>query len=76
MLIVEIVTSLDREVIENYTIVITATDGGGCSSYINLTITLSDVNELPPLFNDTDGYETHIKEGDYRQHIVYTVSCL
>lgn len=74
LLIVEILTELDRETTDNYMIPIIATDGGGCSSYINLSINLIDVNERAPVFNDSDGYVAHITEGDYQQHVVYTVS--
>jgi len=73
-LIVEVPIELDREITDHYVILITATDGGGCSSYINLTINVTDVNEQPPVFNNSNGYVTHITEGNYTQYIVYTVS--
>ena len=76
LLIVEILTELDRETTDNYVILVIATDGGGHSSYLNLTISLEDVNEFPPVFNDSNGYVTRITEGNYsQQHVVYTVSC-
>jgi len=60
---------------DDYIIFVNATDGGGCSTYINLTITLVDVNEYPPVFNSSDGYVTNILEGNYSQpHVVFTVS--
>ena len=74
LLIIEILTELDREIIDNYIILINATDGGGCSSYINLIINLIDVNEQPPVFNSSNGYVTHITEDNYQQYVVYTVS--
>lgn len=74
LLIIEILTELDREIIDNYIILINATDGGGCSSYINLTISLVDVNERPPVFNNSNGYTTNITEDTYHQYVVYTVS--
>ena len=70
-LIVEILTELDRETIDNYIILIIATDGGGRSSYLNLIISLGDVNEFPPVFNDSNGYVTNITEGE--EFVVYTV---
>ena len=73
-MIVEILTELDRETTDNYVILIYATDGGGCTSYIDLTINVEDVNERPPVFNDSDGYVTHITEGNYQEDVVYTVS--
>ena len=73
-MIIEILTELDREIIDNYIILVNASDGGGCSSYINLIINLVDVNERPPVFNSSDGYTTHIAEGNYQQYVVYTVS--
>ena len=76
LLIVEILTELDRETTDNYVIQVIATDGGGRSSYLNLTISLEDVNEFPPVFNNSIGYVTRIKEGNYsQQYVVYTVSC-
>ena len=72
LLIVEILTELDRETIDNYIILIIATDGGGRSSYLNLIISLEDVNEFPPVFNDSNGYVTNITEGE--EFVVYTVS--
>ena len=74
ILTMEILTELDREVTDTYYISVNATDGGGCSSTINLTINLVDVNEHPPVFNSSDGYITHITEDNYSQHVVYTVS--
>ena len=74
LLIVEILTELDHETTDNYFILVIATDGGGRSSYLNLTISLEDVNEFPPVFNDSNGYITRITEGNYSQHVVYTVS--
>ena len=75
LLIVEILTELDRETTDNYVILVIATDGGGRSSHLNLAISLEDVNEFPPVFNDSNGYVTNITEGNYsQQHVVYTVS--
>ena len=74
LLIVEILTELDRETIDNYVTLVIATDGGGRSSYLNLIISLEDVNEFPPVFNDSNGYNTSIREGDNLQSVVYTVS--
>lgn len=74
LLVVEILTELDREMADHYILLISATDGGGCSTYINLTINLLDVNERPPVFNASNGYMTHITEGNYSQHVVFTVS--
>lgn len=74
LLIVEILIELDRETTDNYVILVIATDGGGHSAYLNLAISLEDVNEFPPVFNDSNGYITRITEGNYSQHVVYTVS--
>ena len=74
LLIVEILTELDRETIDNYIILVIATDGGGRSSYLNLIISLGDVNEFPPVFSDSNGYVTNITEGEYSHHDFYTVS--
>ena len=60
---------------DNHVIFVNATDGGGCSMYINLIINLVDVNEHPPVFNSSDGYVTNISEGNYSQpYVVFTVS--
>lgn len=60
----QIITSalLDRETKENYTLIITAKDGGSprsLSSSTSVLVTLADVNDNPPKFQHHP-YVTHI----------------
>ena len=68
------ITELNREVISQYTIVVNASDGGGLSKRATLIVDIVDINEAPPVFNQSEGYEVHVLEGNYQQQVIYTVS--
>ena len=44
--------ALDRETKDSYSVTVTATDKGGLSNTIAVTIKVTDVNEAPPVFPD------------------------
>ncbi|XP_073231929.1 cadherin EGF LAG seven-pass G-type receptor 1-like [Porites lutea] len=53
---------LDREMVEDYSLVITATDGGNKSTSVNVSILVSDFNDNSPQFTSTDGYQFTVVE--------------
>jgi len=69
-----VITELNREVTSQYMIAVNASDGGGRSTLATLIVDIVDINEVPPVFNQSEGYEVHVLEGDYQQQVVYTVS--
>ncbi|XP_030648020.1 protocadherin gamma-A4-like [Chanos chanos] len=56
---------LDRELVENYNITITATDGGTppLSSSKTIYFSISDVNDNPPVFQE-QSYSTYVRENN------------
>ena len=66
-------STLDREAVSSYTVLVSARDGGTPSftAVINITITLSDINDNPPLFDGDTSYSVpeNVSVGD----IVFTV---
>ncbi|XP_040903717.1 protocadherin gamma-C5-like [Toxotes jaculatrix] len=73
----ELVTSghLDRESFSHYNIEITATDSGSppLSSKKTIPVTITDVNDNPPLFTQPS-YNVYLKENGVPGSILYSVS--
>ena len=71
---ISVVSSLDREVQAHYTFNVTAFDGGfpRLSSTAQVTIVISDVNDNPPVFQQT-GYSASVSEASPAGQLVLTV---
>ncbi|XP_078366665.1 protocadherin Fat 4-like [Oculina patagonica] len=59
----ETLRKLDREANPQFSLEITATDGGGKATTKGLLIHISDVNDNPPVFTEPDGYYFAVDEG-------------
>ncbi|XP_048884462.1 protocadherin beta-16-like isoform X8 [Brienomyrus brachyistius] len=66
---------LDREVVSDYNITITATDGGSppMSSTKTVELSISDVNDNPPVF-DKQSYGAHVNENNKPGSIIGSVT--
>ncbi|XP_062846863.1 protocadherin gamma-C5-like isoform X1 [Trichomycterus rosablanca] len=66
---------LDRESVPEYTVVLTATDGGSppLSSQKKFTVSLSDVNDNAPVFSQPS-YSVDIEENNAHSALIVTVS--
>ena len=71
---ISLVSSLDRENLDLYQLVITATDNGQMrrSSSASLNITVSDINDNEPVFNATL-YQTDVSEDSMVDDLVLTM---
>ena len=67
--------TLDRELIADYNITVTATDEGSppLSSLKTIQISIADVNDNPPVFDDSS-YRTYVPENVKSGHILCSVS--
>ncbi|KAI7801537.1 putative protocadherin gamma-A11-like [Triplophysa rosa] len=66
---------LDRELVSDYNITITATDKGSppLSSIKNVHFTVADVNDNPPVFEEQN-YRAHLSESDsMKQNLIVSV---
>ena len=70
---VKIAAPLDRELMSDYLLTLTATDGGGRSANATLSITLLDVNDVEPIFSQ-DEYAVAIPEDSENGTFVVDVS--
>ena len=61
---IEVAAALDREQISTYSICVTATDGGtpSLSSNVTLTVTVLDINDNNPVFQQAGGYNFSVDE--------------
>uniref|UniRef100_A0A8C1AH09 Cadherin domain-containing protein n=1 Tax=Cyprinus carpio carpio TaxID=630221 RepID=A0A8C1AH09_CYPCA len=66
---------LDRELLSNYNITITATDEGSppLSSTKNIYLTVADVNDNPPVFQE-QSYRAHVQENNKPGSSICSVS--
>ncbi|XP_061691769.1 protocadherin gamma-C5-like [Syngnathoides biaculeatus] len=67
--------ALDRESVSEYRIEVTATDSGSppLSSQTAITVSVSDVNDNPPVFSQTS-YNVYVKENGAAGAILHSVS--
>ncbi|XP_062966906.1 cadherin-1 isoform X2 [Cynocephalus volans] len=68
-----VTTGLDRESYPTYTLVVQAADlqGEGLSTTATALITVTDVNDNPPIFNPTTGLDFEVKQ-QYILHVAVT----
>ena len=53
-------SDLDFDTTPSYTVMVTATDPGGATDDITVTITVTDVNETPEITGDVEDYEENV----------------
>ena len=70
--VVIIAAPLDRESINNYTLTLTATDGGGRAANATLVVTVIDTNDMSPVFSQ-DEYVVGIPENSDNGTFLLTV---
>ncbi|KAF2368089.1 Cadherin [Trinorchestia longiramus] len=72
---VVLIAPLDRESVQQYSFSVTATDGGteALSSSCSVKITVTDINDNPPVFQ-RDIYRTSVSEGADIGHTVLSLS--
>ena len=71
--LVTISAPLDREVVEEYRLTLTATDGGGRASNASLFIRIIDVNDVAPFFSQ-DEYVVAVPENSENGTFLFNIS--